>query len=341
MLESILLPYFAEISFVILIAIIIITIYTLSKGADLLVSEAVVLSLKFGISKTLIGATIISLGTTLPEAAVSVLSAIRGRPELALGNAVGSIICDTGLILGLVAILAPLSLDRKLVNKQGLIQLGCGIILILSCVPYTNIGDIFKSGGVLPRYIGFIFVILLFFYLGLSYVWARGGTPDNNFNNNNNHKGSGNTIVLIKLILGILLVVVSAEILIPAVVETAHRMHIPTSIIAATLVAFGTSVPELATAIVSVRRGHGEIALGNIIGADILNVLFVAGTAAAVTKDGLIAGPIFFITLFPSMLLILLIFRLGVIFSKEYFNRFFAILLLGLYLGITILNYII
>ena len=92
------------------------TLSTLGKGADVLVEEAVTLSERWGMPKVLIGATIVSLGTTMPEAAVSVLAAIKGSADLALGNAVGSIICDTGLILGLATLIAPLPLDRAIVN---------------------------------------------------------------------------------------------------------------------------------------------------------------------------------------------------------------------------------
>ena len=109
-----------------LFVIIAITLYLLGKGADLLVEEAVTLSTRWGIPQTLIGATIVSLGTTTPEATVSVLAAVQGDPDIALGNAVGSIICDTGLILGTAALIAPLPLNRKIVNRQGWLQLGAG-----------------------------------------------------------------------------------------------------------------------------------------------------------------------------------------------------------------------
>ncbi|GIX46425.1 MAG: hypothetical protein KatS3mg131_0636 [Candidatus Tectimicrobiota bacterium] len=98
--------------------------YTLGKGADILVEETVALSVRWGIPKVVIGATIVSLGTTTPEAAVSVLAALKGSPDLALGNAVGSVICDTGLILGLATLIAPPPLERSVVNRQGWIQLG-------------------------------------------------------------------------------------------------------------------------------------------------------------------------------------------------------------------------
>ena len=106
-----------------LFAIIAIFIYTLARGADMLVEEAVTLSLRWGVPKILIGATIVSIGTTLPEASVSVFAAIAGNPELALGNAVGSIICDTGLILGLATVLSPLPLNKKIVIQRYIFKL--------------------------------------------------------------------------------------------------------------------------------------------------------------------------------------------------------------------------
>ena len=106
--------------------------------------------------------------------------------------------------------------------------------------------------------------------------------------------------------------------------------------IAATLVAFGTSLPELVTAVAAARKGHGEIAVGNVIGADILNVLFVAGASAAVTRGGLAADGHFFRVLFPMMLLLLIVFRIGVVFSRDRMKRGFGAILLAAY-GIYLL----
>ena len=123
----------------------------LAKAADWLVDEAVELSSRSGVPKVVIGATIVSLGTTAPEAAVSVFAAIQGQPGLALGNAVGSIICDTGLILGLASVIAPLKLDRRIVNRQGWIQLGAAAALVACSFPWSTPAQVFSSGGNLPR----------------------------------------------------------------------------------------------------------------------------------------------------------------------------------------------
>ena len=323
-----------------LFVIIAITLYLLGKGADILVDEAVTLSTRWGIPQTLIGATIVSLGTTTPEAAVSVFAAVQGDPDIALGNAVGSIICDTGLILGTAALIAPLPLNRKIVNRQGWLQLGAGFLLVIACLPFGSLGTTFVEGGRLPQVMGFVFLILLAAYMWQSIRWSRDADSDSTMEAEHSHDESANTaLVVVKLLFGILLVVASSSVLIPAVKIVAERVRVPESIIAATLVAFGTSLPEFVTAVTAARRGHGALAVGNIIGADILNVLFVAGAAAAVTGGGLEAPMHFFRLLFPLMLFILIVFRVGIFVSGDSLKRPFGVILIAAYLFVTILSY--
>ncbi len=321
-----------------LVVTIVVTLGLLGKGADWLVNHAAMLSSRSGVPKVVVGATIVSLGTTAPEAAVSVLAAIQGRAGLALGNAVGSIICDTGLILGLACLISPLPLDRSIVNRQGWIQLACGALLVVACLPLTGWSQVFVEGGNLARSSGFCFLVLLAAYLWISMVWARRRAASGA--SEPVESGSSSTLsILSKLILAIGVVVASSWLLIPAVSEAASRLHVPDSIIAATLVAFGTSLPELVTAVTAARHGHGELAIGNVVGADILNVLFVAGAAAAVTPGGLNAPVHFFTLYFPSMMGILIVFRVGILVSKENLTRPFGIILLMCYLAVTILSY--
>lgn len=340
-MESLLQQLMAAQSLPILFSIVALFIYTLARGADMLVEEAVTLSLRWGVPKLLIGATIVSIGTTLPEASVSVFAAMTGNPGLALGNAVGSIICDTGLILGLATIISPLPLNKKIVNRQGWIQLSAGILLVLACIPYMSLNKIFSAGGLLPQYMGIIFLILLIAYIWLTLKWVKNDTSSVPGENENiNTVTTKITFTVFKLFVSLVIVVISSRILIPAIEETAVRLHVPDSIIAATLVAFGTSLPELITCLTAVSKSHGELAVGNIIGADILNVLFVAGSASAVTSGGLIAPPHFFQFLFPAMIIILIIFRIGITFSKDKLNRPFGFILLGVYATVTIMSYL-
>lgn len=295
------------------------------KGADILVDHAVTLSVKWGVPKMLIGATIVSIGTTLPEAAVSVVAALHGSPGLALGNAVGSIIADTGLILGIAGLIGVVPIEPRLVSRQSWIQVGSAALLVVAAVPWLNLGGMMSTGGRLPQAAGVLFLILLVFYLWRSISWSRSEplvvTADDETVGSEVAGGeaaggeatAASTLwVLLELVFGVAMVVIGSRILIPAVEETAIRLHIPNAIIAATLVAFGTSLPELVTSITAVRKGHGELAIGNVLGADVLNVLFVSGAAAAVTPGGLFVPPQFFYLFFPSMIFVIAVLRLGI-----------------------------
>jgi cation:H+ antiporter len=320
--------------------LIVATLALLAKAADWMVDEAVVLSERSGIPKVVIGATIVSLGTTSPEAAVSVVAALEGSPALALGNAVGSVICDTGLILGLACLIAPLKLDRRIVNRQGWIQIGAALALIAACVPWSAPSTVFTNGGNLPRWVGFAFLAALAVYILQSIRWARAETTEFLVEQHEEDLDASTPVLVAKLLGALALVVLSATVLIPAVEEAARRMQVPESIIAATMVAFGTSLPELVTALTAARRGHGELAVGNVVGADILNVLFVSGAAAAVTTGGLQAGTHFFIVLFPIMIFVLLVFRIGIIFSGDAMRKPFGFVLLAAYAVYLVVSYV-
>ena len=330
-MEELIVSFAEGLPFVLLLVLILVLLYLLGKGADLLVDEAVTLSVKWGIPKVLIGATIVSLGTTLPEASVSVMAAIQGNPDLALGNAVGSIICDTGLIVGIAALISPLALNKKIVNRQGWLQFGSGILLI---------GVSLAAGASIPQFAGFIFLALLVLYLIITVRWSK--SADEAVPEELEHTDqSPMPLVLLKLAAGAALIILSSKVLIPTVGVTALRLGIPESIIAATLVAFGTSLPELVTAISAARHGHGDLAIGNILGADILNVLFVVGAAGAVTPAGLPIPADFFYLQFPAMMIVLLTFRIFTLVAKTEIKRWHGIVLLLMYIAYTVISYMI
>ncbi|SHH93150.1 calcium/sodium antiporter [Clostridium grantii] len=333
-MDKILYSTLNELSLLPIMLIFVISLVTLSKGADILVDEAVSLSLQWGIPKMIIGATIVSLGTTLPEATVSVFAALNGNPDLALGNAIGSIITDTGLILGVAALIGTLPIDRKTINHQGRLQLGSVILLAFLSLPFLSKG----SDGVITQWMGILFIALLITYIFTTIKWAKEANDGIAM-----ELEVGNSSVffqIIKLVLGIILVILSSKVLIPSVEIAAIRVGIPQSIIAATLVAFGTSLPELVTAIASVRKGHGELAIGNIIGADILNVLFVVGSAAAVTKKGLLVPIHFYQLQIPTMLIVVIAFRIFAKNKNKSITKIEGLFLLGIYCTYLVLNYV-
>lgn len=315
----------------------------LGKAADWAVHAAVALSVRTGLPKVVIGVTVVSLGTTAPEVAISVMAAIGGNPGLALGNAVGSIICDTGLILGIAATLRLLPLDPSIVRRQSWIQLAAGVLLVLACWPLHDLLGIFESGGNLPRLVGGVFLGLLGLYLWLSVKWARQQRDTSIVAEECDGADSGANwqVALVKLVASLALVILASKILIPAVEVLAKMFGIPDPVIAATLVAFGTSLPELVTAVTATLRGHGELAVGNVIGADILNVLLVAGASAAVSSGGLHVPPSFFAFQFPVMLTALVVLRVGIRRGKTALRRLTGIALLTIYAVYLLLNAVI
>jgi cation:H+ antiporter len=303
----------------------------------------VALSMRWGVPTMLIGATIVSIGTTLPEASVSVFAALQGAPGLALGNAVGSIIADTGLILGLAIIIGRVPVEKRLVSRQSWIQVASALLLVAACVPYLALRGTFSSGGRLPQLVGVVFLVLLALYLWRSIAWSKDAPADaeDEAEAHASAADAGTLLLLLKLVAGLVMVVVGSRLLIPAVEETALRLHIPDAIIAATLVAFGTSLPELVTSVTAVRKGHGALAIGNVLGADVLNVLFVSGAAAAATRGGLEVPPQFFFLFFPSMLFVVLVLRVGVSRVEGEFSKGFGFVLLIAYLITVVLGYLV
>ena len=324
----------AGIPALLLLVIIIICIALLSKGADWMVDGVVALAQRTGLSKIVIGATIISLGTTTPEAFVSVMAARMGNPGLALGNGVGSIIADTGLIFGLACILAPIPVNRFILHRTGLVQVGVATLLVIISV-YALAST--PGEPILQRWVGFFFLALLAGYMYLAYRWSRqssGFTEAEEEECALKHLG----LCWVMIVGGLLLVVSGARILVPAASEIAFRIGVPEDVIAATMVALGTSLPELMTAISSIRKGHPEITVGNIVGADVLNCLFVIGASAAVKPLSIPTN--FFTFHFPAMLIILYSFRAFIFMNRDgWFRKWQGFWLLAVYLVYVVLQY--
>ena len=243
-----------------------------------MIDGVVELARRTGLPRIVIGATIISLGTTTPEAVVSVMAAWMGN-GLALGNAVGSIIADTGLIFGL-NVPADCRTCKPVYSQSN--RLGSGLVGDASCHHFGYCPG-HQSRGTDPESMDWFFPPGLVsrlhvhdLYLGKTrrqYGHGKGREDNSEF------LGLGKCWFM--LLGGLFLVVLGARILVPSASEIACRLGVPDDIIACTMVAFGTSLPELMTAISAVKKGHPEIMVGNMVGADVLNCLFVIGAAAA------------------------------------------------------------
>ncbi len=344
-----------------LVIITVVAIAVLSKGADWLVEGAAGLAFRLGMPKIIIGATIVSLGTTSPECAVSVMAAWQGNAGLALGNAVGSIIADTGLIFGLGCVMVALPADRFILNRQGWVQVGSGVLLAALCYVIWMIqGD----AATLGRSVGALLLVLLGVYMAISVHWSRqhsaalGDTrgeaelPDvvrEKLAQDEAHPKPAHVLVLVAMLaVGLAMVLLASHGMISAVTVLALRWGVPEVVIAGTVVALGTSMPELVVGMTSIYKGHSELLVGNVIGADILNVLFVTGAAALAKPLPIIehasATPAVFLWLhLPVMLLMLVIFRfyIAAAVPSGRFSRWMGVPLLLLYVGYVAVGFMI
>ncbi|MBN2515791.1 MAG: calcium/sodium antiporter [Deltaproteobacteria bacterium] len=322
---------------IILLLLIVICLIILAKGADWMIDGVVYLAKRTGLSRIVIGATIISLGTTTPEAFVSVMAAWMGNSGLALGNGVGSIIADTGLIFGLTCLLGSVPINRYILNRTGWVQVGAAVLLVVISVIAWIIAP---EKPVLNRLIGVFFLILLTGYLYATYTWSQqsGELICADETEMTERKAMTLAQCWLMVIGGLILVVSSARVLVPCAAEIASRIGVPDDIIAATLVALGTSLPELITAVTAIRKECTDIVVGNIVGADVLNCLFVIG-AAAVAKPLTITQN-FFTFHFPAMLIILFSFRIFIFMNRDNrFRRWQGLWLLSIYVIYIALQY--
>jgi len=312
-----------------------ISLFILSKAADALVDNAVELSKIVGIPEIIIGATIVSLGTTLPELSASATSALHGNGDFALGNAVGSIITNTSLILGIGALFGKIPVDKRSSQKFNLLIIAV-FLLIIPTIPYKIHGN----EGLIPQGMGIAFLLLVPIYI----FFLLNQEKKKNKSNLNNRKRepflsskSSPLFFLGKIVVAAVLIGLSASLLVDSAEVLAVRVGIPDVIIAATLVAFGTSVPELSTCIAAAKSNHGGLALGNIMGANILNVLLVTGASAVLSPEGIIVSRDFYNIHFIALGVILSVFAY---FSYNYrFNEIskkegiFLILIYIFYVG--------
>lgn len=245
----------------------------LIKGGDWFVDGSVAIAKKFRIPDILIGATIVSIGTTLPEVMVSATSALSGHGEMAYGNALGSIICNAALIAAITIAIRPSKIDSKSFKLPT-------IIFFVAAAVYVLVAYIF---GEFSRVIGLSLLAIFMVYMILSIRNARNSPQNETPQKNSDEKSPKLIKSIILLILGATLIALGAKLLVDNGTIIAGALGVPESVIALTFVAIGTSLPELVTAITSLAKGHGALSLGNVIGANILNLVLVSGVASAVS----------------------------------------------------------
>jgi cation:H+ antiporter len=250
------------------IVIIIVTIYFIARGAGWLVDASVRIARKFHISDLVIGLTVIAIGTSAPEFAVTVLSAVRNMGDISVGNIVGSNIFNLGFILGGTAIIRSLNTSTKVVYRDG-------AFLLLGTVLLTW----FLWDLKLSLSEGITLFTLLFVYLGYLY-WKKDAPEHDEAVKDDPYRRYDPLL----LIFSIAVVVGSSHFMVESASALASRLGISQWVIGATIVAAGTSAPEFATALVAAYKGHHGMSVGNLIGSDIFNMFGVLGVAAIIRE---------------------------------------------------------
>ncbi len=270
--------------------------WILAKSADFFVDSSVGIAIRFRIPRLVIGIVLVSLATTAPELTVSLLASIKGHPEIALGNAVGSVICDDTLALGLCAVLAPAAIPviPRVLKMAGIFLFSVAVLLTVFVA----------HNGMLTRIEGIILLALFAGYIAFIYRDHKTGKYEMHVEAEISEKAvEKSTAALAGLFLvSLVMLIFASDVVVSSATFIARGIGISEAVIALTLVALGTSIPEIATCITAARKNEGALAIGNILGADIMNICWVAG-ASAVAND-LVLQPQEINFMFPAMLIV-------------------------------------
>ena len=294
----------------------------LAKCASVFVDSSVALANRFRIPKLVVGLVLVSLATTAPELTVSLMAALEGHPEMAFGNAIGSVICDDGLALPLCGLVSATAIPviPHVLKTSGVFLVFIEILTFVFVIrDYT-----------LDRWEGGVLLLLFVCYMGFLFLQHKSGNLKSDVEESIH--GAPEGIPMRRLVVFFILslggIVISSEFIIKSAGAIAVSFGIPASVVAAVLVAFGTSVPEVATCVAAARKGEGALAVGNIIGADIMNICWVAGASAIANPLTLSREALYF--MFPWMFVIvgtmLVLLRMG-----YNLNRKKGLVIFGLY----------
>ena len=271
---------------------ILIGLVMLFYGGDYLVTGSIRLATRFKISPFVIGATVIGFGTSAPELAVSVLASLQGSGELALGNVIGSNIANVGLVLGLTSLLIPLTISEQRFKSEAPILLGVSLLILYLAWDYR-----------LLRWEGGFMVVLLVVYL-----WTAFGKKE--VSEIELEEGGYDWLPTpLLIIFGLILLVAGAEVMVKGATGIAREMGISEWFIGVSIVAVGTSLPEIVSALIAAKRGHGEMAIGNVFGSNIFNILLVLGVASSIQPleiEEAIHPDLIFTTAFICLFLVLI-----------------------------------
>ena len=239
----------------------------LIKGADIFVEGAAGIAAKFGIPQLVIGLTIVAMGTSAPEAAVSITAAVKGTADITIGNVVGSNSMNILVILGLTAVIVAVAVQTSTVRYEiPFVILVSAVLLVMGALD-----------GTIGRIDGVILWVLFIIYFIYLFLMAKHGKEEEEARTE-----APVWKLLLFVVLGMALIVIGADVSVDAASEIARVIGLSERFIGLTIVAFGTSLPELCTSVVAATKGKADLAIGNIVGSNIFNILFVVGTTALI-----------------------------------------------------------
>ena len=245
----------------------------LIKGGDWFVDAAVGVAKRFHVPEIIIGATVVSIGTTLPEVMVSVTAALNDNAAVAYGNAIGSIICNTALIAALTIAIRPAPVERKTLVTPVLFFFASAAIYVVAAYGF----------GRFDRWLGIVMLVVFGIYMTMTIRKGFQNPTENHAEEESDEKSGSLLKDLLVLALSAALIAVGADMLEGSSVYLSLMAGIPTEVVGVTVVALCTSLPELVTAVTALVKGHGALSLGNIIGANIFNLVLVSGAAVTLS----------------------------------------------------------
>ena len=319
----------------------------LIKGGDWFVDGAAGIAKKFRMPEILVGATVVSIGTTLPEVMVSASSAVMGHGEIAYGNAIGSIICNTALIAAITIAVRPSDVERK-----SLVVPTC--FFFIAATFYCATAYAF---GFFSRVTGILLLILFIIYMVLTVRQAvksperasefsleSAPSPEDKADEGK-EKERALWLLIVLIIIGAALIAVGADLLVDNGTLIAQALGVPESVIALTFVALGTSLPELVTAITSLAKGYGALSLGNVIGANLFNLVLVCGLSCTLSPFPVPVGkqigglPASFVIDIPLMFIVMAFVTIPALIRGK-LSRIQGIVLLAVYAAFCIFQFV-
>lgn len=240
-------------------------------GADKFVAGASALARRLGVSPLLVGLTIVAFGTSAPELAVSLTAALQGANEIAVGNVVGSNIFNLLVVAGLSAVVCPLVMDRTLLRRDWPISLGAAVLLLVFIAPDLTIS----------RIEGIILLVVFALVLGTQ---IRAALKNRDTLESEEDEITMPPVMIgVNIVLGLACIIIGGQLAVNGATGIARMFGLSETLIGLTIVAIGTSLPELVTSLVAARKGQNEIAMGNVIGSNIFNILLILGVSATIT----------------------------------------------------------